>query len=174
MGGIRYDYPYTSCPPTAVYFARSAFYPFFRDGHGPDFERINAAQGTSLTAAQRSERLWGSRRYRDSIPLVLEEDGLVGLLKAQPNTGREVIAETLDAFLSVHGLDQFVIHGDEQAMLLCFLMKRPRFMFAILRVMILLLFIVMLSVKQSLHDTEKQNYKSVRQSQILKGGVMEH
>ena len=62
---------------------------------------------------QRSEQLWGSRRYGDPAALVLEEDGLIGLLKAQSNSGKETVAETIDAFLALRGLDQLVIHADE-------------------------------------------------------------
>ncbi|MEK6920876.1 MAG: hypothetical protein AABX82_03255 [Nanoarchaeota archaeon] len=96
--------------PTAV-----SFYVFdsLPDSRGSDFDKINAAQGNSMTLEQRSEFLWGSRRYRNPTALVLEKDGFVGLLKAQSNTGKDTAAETIDAFLAFHGLDQLVIHADE-------------------------------------------------------------
>ncbi len=113
VGGIRYGKPYTSRSPTAVFQSLLPVLDALSGSRGPDYARINAAQGSSMTLEQRSELLWGSRRYRDPATLVLEEDGLVGLVKAQPNTGKNIIAESVDAFLAFHGLNQFVIRTDD-------------------------------------------------------------
>ena len=113
MGGIRYGSPYTSRLHTSASHSCVPSLDLFSGSRGPDFNRINAAQGSSMTLDQRSEQLWGSRRYGDPAALVLEEDGLIGLLKAQSNSGKETVAETIDAFLALRGLDQLVIHADE-------------------------------------------------------------
>ncbi len=113
MERIRYGSPYTPSSHISASHSHVPSLNLFFDSRGPDFARINAAQGSSTTLDQRSEQLWGSRRYRDPTALVLEEDGLVGLLKAQSNKGKDIVAETIDAFLAVHGLDQLIIHADE-------------------------------------------------------------
>ena len=113
MGGIRYGSPYTSRLHTSASHSCVPSLDLFFGSRAPDFNRINAAQGSSMALDQRSEQLWGSRRYGDPAALVLEEDGLIGLLKAQSNSGKETVAETIDAFLALRGLDQLVIHADE-------------------------------------------------------------
>jgi len=110
---IRYGTPYSSPSPTSVLSFRSSPFDSFPGSRGPDFNRINAAQGSSMTSTEKSELLWGSRIYKDPVAFVIEEEGLVGLLKAQPHSGKNAVAETIDAFLALRGLDQLVIHADE-------------------------------------------------------------
>ena len=85
MVRIRYGSPYTPSSHISASYSHIPSLDLFSGSRGPDFDRINAAQGSTMTLAQRSELLWGSRRYGDPVALVLEEDGLVGLLKAQSN-----------------------------------------------------------------------------------------
>lgn len=113
VGGIRYGRPYCSRSIPSVSQSPLPVLQVFSNGSNFDYDRINAPQRSSMTLEQRSNHLWGSRRYCDSLTLVVEEDGLVGLLKAQPSTGKNTVEKTIDVFLALYGLDQLVIRADD-------------------------------------------------------------
>ncbi len=82
------------------------------DGKKTDFDRVNAAMQSDGTAREkireRIERVWGTRRYRKGSEL-LEDDGLVGILKETGNFGMEELLNSISALINNEGIYEYTV-----------------------------------------------------------------